>query len=133
MVERGGEKRNLLACTYDPSFLSPPSLPSLCLFLLSSLPPRSSPLCLPDHLSSPLPLFSLFPCILSLLLLLQALAGFSNEGVMTVAVLFPVAQGVQVSGVLDVALKRILGEPKRLIEAEMRMMVCVWLSLLRRE
>mmetsp|Transcript_5608 Transcript_5608/g.7844 ORF Transcript_5608/g.7844 Transcript_5608/m.7844 type:complete len:698 (+) Transcript_5608:187-2280(+) len=53
----------------------------------------------------------------------QALSGFSNEGVATVAVLFIVAKGIQMTGALDVTLKRLLASPKSIPEAQVRLMV----------
>lgn len=55
----------------------------------------------------------------------QALSGFSNEGVLTVAALFVVAAGLRETGALDYAARRVLGRPQRLPSAQLRMMLPV--------
>ncbi len=59
----------------------------------------------------------------------RAFAGFANEGVLTVAALFVVAAGVRDTGGLDGLLRRVLGRPRRLAHAQLRMMLPVsWVS-----
>src|SRR5262249_2639463 len=53
----------------------------------------------------------------------DALAGFSNEGAVTVGVLFVVAAGIRDTGALTVLAQRILGRPRSVPEAQARMMV----------
>lgn len=53
----------------------------------------------------------------------QALAGFANEGLITVGVLFIVATGLRETGGMAWLAQRILGRPTRLVEAQARMMV----------
>ena len=55
----------------------------------------------------------------------EATAGFSNEGMLSVAVLFAVAAGVRETGALDLLGRRLLGQPKRLAVAQVRMMAPV--------
>ncbi|HEY8429503.1 MAG TPA: SLC13 family permease [Sandaracinaceae bacterium] len=55
----------------------------------------------------------------------RAFAGFANEGVLTVAVLFVVAAGVRDTGGLDALMRRVLGRPRSLAGAQLRMMVPV--------
>ena len=55
----------------------------------------------------------------------EALAGFSNEGMITVGVLFVVAAGIRETGGLDAILRVVLGAPKRVGSAQLRMMVPV--------
>ena len=52
----------------------------------------------------------------------EAVAGFSNEGVLAVAVLFAVAAGVRETGALDLVGRRLLGRPRSLAAAQIRMM-----------
>ncbi len=59
----------------------------------------------------------------------RAFAGFANEGVLTVAALFVVAAGVRDTGGLDAVLRRVLGRPRGLFSAQLRMMLPVsWVS-----
>lgn len=59
----------------------------------------------------------------------EAFAGFGNEGVLTVAALFVVAAGVRDTGGLDEVLRRVLGRPRSLASAQLRMMLPVaWVS-----
>jgi di/tricarboxylate transporter len=51
----------------------------------------------------------------------QAVAGFSNEGMLSVAVLFVVAAAVQETGALDVLARRVLGRPRSMAGALLRM------------
>ena len=55
----------------------------------------------------------------------EALAGFSNEGVMTVMALFIVAEGVTRTGALDYYMGLILGTPTTVAGAQLRLMVPV--------
>jgi di/tricarboxylate transporter len=52
----------------------------------------------------------------------DALGGFANEGMLTVAVLFVVAAGVRETGAMAVLAQRVLGQPKSAIVAQARMM-----------
>src|SRR5690348_3213504 len=51
----------------------------------------------------------------------QALAGFSNSGVITVAVLFVVAAGLRQTGVLTLLVPRLLGRPKGAVSTQLRL------------
>lgn len=53
----------------------------------------------------------------------EALAGFSNEGLLTVAAMFVVAAGVQVSGGVDLLVHHFMGHPKTIRQALAR--ICV--------
>lgn len=53
----------------------------------------------------------------------QAFAGFSNEGVLTVAVLFMVAAGLRETGGMTLLVNRLLGLPKTVLAAQLRMML----------
>jgi di/tricarboxylate transporter len=53
----------------------------------------------------------------------EALAGFSNEGVMTVMALFIVAEGVTRTGALDYYMGLVLGTPTTVAGAQIRLMV----------
>jgi len=53
----------------------------------------------------------------------DALAGFSNSGVLTVMSLFVVAEGVSRTGALDYYMGIILGKPKSIAGAQLRLMV----------
>ncbi|HHH31759.1 MAG TPA: SLC13 family permease, partial [Polyangiaceae bacterium] len=55
----------------------------------------------------------------------KALAGFANEGVLTVAALFAVAAGVRETGALDFVARRVLGRPKGLAMAQIRLLLPV--------
>jgi di/tricarboxylate transporter len=55
----------------------------------------------------------------------QGLAGFSNEGVLSVAALFVVAAGVRETGALDVLAARALGRPRGEMHAQLRVMLPV--------
>ncbi len=55
----------------------------------------------------------------------QALAGFSNEGMITVAILFVVAGGLQETGAMDNIVHYFLGRPKSNTGAQARMMSLV--------
>lgn len=57
----------------------------------------------------------------------QALAGFANEGVLTVAALFVVAAGLRETGALDVIVHRLFGQPRSVTAAQLRLMLPVTL------
>lgn len=57
----------------------------------------------------------------------QATEGFSNTGVLTVAVLFIVAEGIQRTSVLLPIFRLVLGKPRFLWEAQLRVMIPVGL------
>src|SRR3989304_9362103 len=52
----------------------------------------------------------------------EAVAGFGNEGSLSVAVLFVVAAGVRETGGLDGVVRNVLGRPRGTAEAQLRMM-----------
>jgi di/tricarboxylate transporter len=53
----------------------------------------------------------------------QALAGFANEGMLTVAVLFVVAAGMRDTGAMGLLAQRILGRPRSATQAQLRLML----------
>ena len=53
----------------------------------------------------------------------EGIAGFSNEGILTVIVLFVVAEGISKTGALDWYLGKLLGHPKTAAEAQLRLMI----------
>lgn len=55
----------------------------------------------------------------------EATVGFSNEGMLSVAVLFAVAAGIRETGALDLVGRRLLGRPRSLAAAQVRMMAPV--------
>ncbi len=55
----------------------------------------------------------------------EAVAGFSNEGMLSVAVLFVVAAGVRDTGGLDWVVRHVLGRPRGVATAQVRMMLPV--------
>jgi di/tricarboxylate transporter len=55
----------------------------------------------------------------------EALEGFSNSGLMTVAALFIVAKGVELSDVLRYFIRYVLRQPKTLLDAQLRLLVPV--------
>ena len=55
----------------------------------------------------------------------EALAGFANEGMITVAALFVVAAGIRETGAMQFVVQRLLGRPNSVTEAQVRMMVPV--------
>jgi di/tricarboxylate transporter len=55
----------------------------------------------------------------------DALAGFANEGVITVGILFIVAAGLRETGALGTLAQRVLGQPKSVAAAQVRMMLPV--------
>ena len=52
----------------------------------------------------------------------QALSGFSNEGMITVAAMYIVAAGLRDTGAIDLAVSRLLGRPGTLAGAQLRVM-----------
>ena len=55
----------------------------------------------------------------------EAFSGVANEGVITVAVLYVVAAGLQETGVMSSLAARLLGRPKSIMAAQVRMMLPV--------
>jgi di/tricarboxylate transporter len=55
----------------------------------------------------------------------QAVSGLSNEGVITVGVLYIVAAGLRETGVMAAMAQRLLGTPKSILNAQLRMMAPV--------
>lgn len=55
----------------------------------------------------------------------EAFAGFANPGVLTIAALLVVAAGVRETGGLDLLAHLVLGHPKRLVSAQIRLMTPV--------
>lgn len=53
----------------------------------------------------------------------RALEGFANEGLITVAVLFAVAEGMRLTGGISFLGHRVLGQPKSVTDAQARIMV----------
>ncbi|KAL3795556.1 hypothetical protein HJC23_009269 [Cyclotella cryptica] len=53
----------------------------------------------------------------------EGISGFSNEGVLTVLVLFVVAAGIQVTGGLDWYMGKLLGRPNSISSAQARLML----------
>ena len=53
----------------------------------------------------------------------EGLEGFSNEGLMSVMVLFVVAQGISVTGALDWYMGKLLGRPNTIAGAQVRLMI----------
>jgi len=53
---------------------------------------------------------------------MQAFSGFANEGVVTIAMLFVVAAGLRETGGLNWLVSRMLGKPRGLTEAQVRIM-----------
>ena len=58
----------------------------------------------------------------------EGLAGFSNEGLMTVATLFVVAAGISATGGLDWYMSKLLGKPRTIAGAQLRLMVPIALT-----
>lgn len=52
----------------------------------------------------------------------QALAGFANDGMITVALLFIVAMGLRETGGMSLVVERVLGVPKSVLGAQVRLM-----------
>lgn len=55
----------------------------------------------------------------------QALGGFSNTGMLTVAALFVVAAGLRETGALDLIVHRLFGQPRSIAAAQLRLMLPV--------
>jgi di/tricarboxylate transporter len=55
----------------------------------------------------------------------EGVAGFSNEGLLTVMALFVVADGISKTGALDWYMSKLLGRPKTVASAQLRLMVPV--------
>ena len=53
----------------------------------------------------------------------EGLAGFANEGLLTVLTLFVVAEGISRTGALDWYMQKLLGRPKNTASAQLRLMV----------
>ena len=53
----------------------------------------------------------------------EALSGFANQGLLTVAALFVVASGISATGGLDWYMAKVLGKPRSVASAQMRLMV----------
>jgi len=53
----------------------------------------------------------------------EALSGFSNQGLLTVLVLFAVAEGLNKTGALNWYVSRLLGNPRTVSEAQLRVML----------
>jgi Na+/H+ antiporter NhaD/arsenite permease-like protein len=53
----------------------------------------------------------------------ESLAGFSNAGVLTVAILYVVAAGLSGTGALDYFVNKALGRPRSLAAAQLRLMI----------
>jgi len=53
----------------------------------------------------------------------EGIQGFANEGLLTVAALFVVAQGISSTGGLDWYMGRFLGKPKTIASAQIRLMI----------
>ncbi len=55
----------------------------------------------------------------------QAISGFANEGLITIAVLFVVALGMSQTGAMDMIARPLLGRPQKLGQAQVRLMLPV--------
>ncbi|KAG7341457.1 TrkA-C domain containing protein [Nitzschia inconspicua] len=55
----------------------------------------------------------------------EGLEGFANEGVLTVMILFVVAEGISKTGALDWYMSKLLGRPKTIAGAQLRLMLPV--------
>jgi di/tricarboxylate transporter len=53
----------------------------------------------------------------------EGLAGFSNSGVITVMILFVVAEGISKTGALDWYMSKLLGSPKTIASAQLRILI----------
>jgi di/tricarboxylate transporter len=58
----------------------------------------------------------------------EAWQGFSNNGVLTVGALFVVAKAVDETGIVSLVMKKVLGEPKSLFVAQLRLLLPVAIS-----
>ncbi len=63
--------------------------------------------------------------VMGILTIKDAFSGFSNPGMLTVAVLFVVVAGLQETGGVDWIAQRLLGRPKSVLGAQLRMMLPV--------
>ena len=103
----------------DPLPSSTFTLVYMCLILLLMFLLLASDKVGPDLVM----LLALTLCTLpNLITLTQAVAGFSNEGLLTVMVLFVVASGISHTGGLDWYMAKLLGRPKLLFNAQLRLM-----------
>src|SRR5687768_18565044 len=57
--------------------------------------------------------------------LAQAFSGFSNTGLLTVAVMYVIAGGLRQTGALDAVIKHVFGRPRSTTMAQLRMMAPV--------
>ena len=57
----------------------------------------------------------------------EGLAGFSNSGVITVMILFVVAEGISKTGALDWYMSKLLGSPKTIAGAQLRILIPITL------
>ena len=55
----------------------------------------------------------------------EAVAGFGNEGVVTIAVLFVVAEGMRQTGAMSMLTQHLLGRPRTIVGAQARLLVPV--------
>jgi di/tricarboxylate transporter len=55
----------------------------------------------------------------------EAFSGFSNTGLLTVAVMYVIAGGLRQTGALDVVIKHVFGRPRSIAVAQLRMMAPV--------
>ena len=55
----------------------------------------------------------------------DALAGFSNEGILTIGVLFIVAAGLRETGALDLVVRHLFRRPRNVFDAQLRLMIPV--------
>ena len=55
----------------------------------------------------------------------EAIEGFSNSGVVTIAILFVVAKGIELSGILKYVLRYVLKRPKSMVIAQLRLLLPV--------
>jgi Na+/H+ antiporter NhaD/arsenite permease-like protein len=58
----------------------------------------------------------------------KVLLGFANSGVLTVMALFIVAEGVSRTGALDYYMGKILGKPKTIAGAQIRLMIPIGIA-----
>jgi di/tricarboxylate transporter len=55
----------------------------------------------------------------------QAFSGFANEGLITVALMYIVAAGIRETGGMDILMRYLLGRPKTIVGAQMRLVLPV--------
>ena len=53
----------------------------------------------------------------------EALSGFGNDAIVTIGILFVVSKGIENTNALEILLRKVLGNPKNLYIAYLRMMV----------